>query len=96
MSTNKNNVNAIIGAIVREDIPDTPRKTSASAIMGAAEAGYAYDVSNVSAEYAEHICRNTRLAFVSYGVYGVTAALRMDNDGNAYVCSRTSALFNFL
>lgn len=96
MSTNKNAVNAIIGAIVQEDIPDTPRETSASAIMGAADAGYAYDVSNMNAEYAAHICRNTRLAFISHGVYGVTAALRMDKEGNAYVCSRTSALFNFL
>ena len=64
--------------------------------MGAAEAGYAYDVSNMSADYVDHICRNTTLAFVAHGVYGVTAALRMDKDGNAYVCGRTSAMFNFL
>ena len=96
MSTNKNAVNAIVGAVVRNDIPERPRKTSARAIMGAAEAGYACDVSHMDDTTVHHICLNTTLAFVARGVNGVIADLRMDKDGNAYVCSRTSAMFNFL
>ena len=96
MSTNKNAVNAIIGAIVRNDIPESPRKTSARAIMGAAEAGYAHDVSHMDDATVHHICLNTTWAYYARGVNGVIAALRMDKDGNAYVCGRTSAMFNFL
>ena len=96
MSTNKNAVNAVIGAIIRKDIPESPRKTSARAIMGAAEEGYAYDVSNMSAYEVEGIRYKTRIAFLAKGVYDYSAVLRMDKDGNAYVCRRTTALYNFL
>ena len=96
MSTNTNATNAIIGAILRKNIPASPRKTSARAIMSASDAGYAYDVSYTDSATVDHIRRNTSLAFFARGINGVLAVLRMDKDGNAYVCRRTTAIFNFL